>query len=191
MKTFLKVVRELAKILNRPKVPSLGRLKKYRKTIPNPQVIRRETKDGAPFYQISVLDIVCMQTCRNITEVIQYPDVVEQVATSSDGPASKSCSEMWHGTKWRWELRMQRPMEIIWIQGRPVSIWIGDVLRMCPSSSTEYALYYDLEIRFSQQTRENKKYVIGAISLILLEPVNGCIQGSLLSLFLPETVCWR
>ncbi|KAF2857397.1 hypothetical protein K470DRAFT_176958 [Piedraia hortae CBS 480.64] len=49
MKTFLKVVKELAKIPTRLKVPSLGKLKKYRKIIPKPQVVRRKTEDGAPF----------------------------------------------------------------------------------------------------------------------------------------------
>ncbi|KAF2862109.1 hypothetical protein K470DRAFT_256373, partial [Piedraia hortae CBS 480.64] len=64
-------------------------------------------------------------------------------------------------------------MEIIWIQGRRVSFWLGDILRLSPSSSTEYALYYGLETRSSPQTQENKRYLIQAIPLILLESVNG------------------
>ena len=141
------------------KLPTLGRLKSYRSKIPRPEIARFSDEKNQPYYQISILDTIRMQSCifRGESEDNtlpplhqQYPEIIH---LGDHRP--KVLKELWHGEKWRQTPQLNRPMERIDIAGSIKDVWVGDVLELHePTTGFKYAMYMGCEIHTNANVQE-------------------------------------
>jgi len=139
------------------KLPTLKRLKMYRPQIPRPEIARFSDQKNQPYYQISILDIIRMQSCifrenNNTSSSLpqQYPEIVH---LGNHEP--KALKELWHGEKWRHTPQLNRPMERIYIDDSIKDAWVGDVFELHDlTTDFKYAMYMGCEIHTVANAQE-------------------------------------
>jgi hypothetical protein len=141
------------------KLPTLSKLKGYRSKIPRPEVARFSDQKNQPYYQISILDTIRMQSCmfrgnNTFFSLQQYPEIVH-----FGDHTPKALRELWHGEKWRHTPQLNRPMERIDIAGSTTDVWISDVLELHElTTGFKYAMYMGCEIHTNANANVPEKF---------------------------------
>jgi hypothetical protein len=138
------------------KLPTLKKLKSYRSKIPRPEIARFSDQKNQPYYQISILDTIRMQSCifqeNNASSSLpqQYPEIVHP-----GDHKPKVLRELWHGEKWHHTPQLNRPMERIHIDGSIKDAWVGDVFELHNlTTGFKYAIYMGCEIHTMANVQE-------------------------------------
>jgi hypothetical protein len=138
------------------KLPSLDKLKSYRSKIPRPEIARFSDQKNQPYYQISILDTIRMQSCifRGHSTFPSPPQQYSEIVHLGDHKP-KALKELWHGEKWRHTPQLNRPMERIHVAGSMKDVWIGDVLELHRSTTGfQYGMYMGCEIHTNANVQE-------------------------------------
>lgn len=154
-------------------IPSLRTIMKYRSIIPKPNIKRFEAEKG-PYYQLSILDIIRMQF--GLPEISCQEEPVVINATAANKPSA--CSELWHGSKWRFAPQLQKPLHIInsWNYEDETytehKVWCGDIVSYIETASEgqqvqKYAVFRGMETHVVEDVE------IRTLQTIPLSPISG------------------